>query len=344
MKNLNTCIIFACLTAGFAATAQVPATRPIDHYANAGPYAVESFLADWTDARRDRKVPVRVYVPADAQGPRPVIIHSHGLGGSREGYAYLGKHWASHGYLVVHLQHLGSDEAVAREAVSGGGMARLKRSVMDPANIINRPADISFAIDELLRLNRADSRLKDRVDPDRIGVSGHSFGAFTVLAVSGLALPDARGNDRNIADPRVKAAIAMSSPRPRSDDKTRYDRIYGQIRIPVFHMTGTEDDSIVDDKTRPVDRRIPFDHTRNATAYLMVLDGGDHMVFAGRAGLRGERSRDAEFHRLILAGSTAFWNAHLRGDNLARVYLEEGSFARELAKSGTLEMKRPSDN
>ena len=44
---------------------------------------------------------------------------SHGLGGSHEGYAYLGRHLASHGYVVVHVTHLGSDTDALRDAMGG---------------------------------------------------------------------------------------------------------------------------------------------------------------------------------------------------------------------------------
>jgi predicted dienelactone hydrolase len=49
---------------------------------------------DWHDAERDRDVPVKVYFQKDGTGPFSAVIFSHGLGGSRDGYAYLGRHWA----------------------------------------------------------------------------------------------------------------------------------------------------------------------------------------------------------------------------------------------------------
>ena len=67
---------------------------------------------DWLDPARQRQVPARIYLPAAELGPCPVIVFSHGLGGSRLGYSYLGRHWASHGYATVHVQHRGSDSAV----------------------------------------------------------------------------------------------------------------------------------------------------------------------------------------------------------------------------------------
>src|SRR5439155_21437910 len=75
------------------------------------PYAPERKLAttdflrfDWKDAKRDRDVPVKIYFPTDAAGPVPVVIFSHGLGGTREHYEYVGRQWAANGYVVVHLQ------------------------------------------------------------------------------------------------------------------------------------------------------------------------------------------------------------------------------------------------
>jgi predicted dienelactone hydrolase len=63
------------------------------------------------DASRDRALPIRVYLPA-ASKAAPVVLFSHGLGGSRENNPYLGKHWSARGYAVVFVQHPGSDESV----------------------------------------------------------------------------------------------------------------------------------------------------------------------------------------------------------------------------------------
>lgn len=71
--------------------------------------------AEWRDDKRNRVVPVKIYAPQVGGGPFPVIIFSHGLGGSREGYEYIGRCWAAHGYVVVHLQHEGSDDGVWKD-------------------------------------------------------------------------------------------------------------------------------------------------------------------------------------------------------------------------------------
>jgi hypothetical protein len=66
------------------------------------------------------------------------------------------------------------------------------------------------------------------------------------------------------------------------------------------------------------------------------------MVFSGR--IRPDEAaaaRDAVFQRLICAGSTAFWDAWLKGDAAAHGWLIDGGFARLLANEGTFEKKIP---
>ena len=70
------------------------------------------------DAARQRDIPLRVYLPttngANGQKAEPVVLFSHGLGGTRQGCAYLGTHWSARGYTVVFLQHAGSDDSADR--------------------------------------------------------------------------------------------------------------------------------------------------------------------------------------------------------------------------------------
>src|ERR1700722_19156354 len=276
MKNLF--LYFAavcalrCAPLAFAAD-----TNPL-YKATPGPFAVETARYEWHDAKRDRDVPVKIYFPKTGDGPFPVIIFSHGLGGSREGYAYLGNHWASHGYVSVHVQHLGSDSAVWQDVSAAERMNAMRRSVLNLQNSLNRPLDVSFAIDQLTKMNSDDPQLKHRLDLDRIGVSGHSFGGFTTLAVVGEVFFGLTGNARSDADPRVKAAIAMSAPAPLN--KRDLDASFAKIKIPIFHMTGTLDDSPIGE-TKAEDRRIPFDHIKNAQEYLVTFKDADHMVFSG---------------------------------------------------------------
>src|ERR1700679_2329575 len=56
---------------------------------------------DWHDGQRGRDLPIKIYLPKTGNAPFPVVIFSHGLGGSREDAGYLGDYWSQRGYLCV---------------------------------------------------------------------------------------------------------------------------------------------------------------------------------------------------------------------------------------------------
>jgi len=296
-----------------------------------GPLAVAVARYDWIDAARSRPVPVKIYYPEKGEGPFPVIVFSHGLGGSREGYEYLGRHWASHGYVVALPQHLGSDDAVWKNQQDPA--RELRRAAADIGNAMARPLDVRFVLDRLTAMNREEGPLHGRLNLKKTGMSGHSFGGWTTLAVAGQVF--SRGS--TLADPRVKAAISMSA--PAAQRRRSYDESYGSIRIPILHMTGTLDDSPIGD-TRAADRRIPFDHIHGADQYLVTFEGGDHMVFSGQRLRGGDGKKDPLFHDLIRKSTTAFWDAYLKGDAAAKKWLAEGGFREVMGKDGRLEIKK----
>lgn len=236
----------------------------------------------WQDAARHREIPAKIYAPAEVPKPVPVIIFSHGLGGTRDGYEYLGRHWAEHGYISVHLQHHGSDRAALWDN-------RPQEIALDPANWRNRALDVRYAIDQMVR--------DSRVNTNAIGMAGHSFGAQTTLVVIGQ-----RVAGQSLADPRVKAAIALSSPRPVSGEAFR------DVRTPCLHLTGTKDDSPIFHITAK-DRRFAFDHIRASPQFLISLPDATHMTFAGIG--------QADHLHIICEATTEFWDAFLKGDKAA---------------------------
>src|SRR5438128_334928 len=75
-----------------------PATMP--YAGDRKPLNSDFVRLEWKDPSRDRTVPVKIYFPTEGDGPFPVIVFSHGLGGNREAYEYLGRQWAANGYIV----------------------------------------------------------------------------------------------------------------------------------------------------------------------------------------------------------------------------------------------------
>src|SRR5690242_13951209 len=76
------------------------------------PKPIEAIVVD--DHREQRKIPLYIYLPA-SKSAAPVVLFSHGLGGSNRGSAFMGQHWAARGYVAVFVQHPGSDEGVWRD-------------------------------------------------------------------------------------------------------------------------------------------------------------------------------------------------------------------------------------
>ena len=192
-------------------------------------------------------------------------------------------------------------------------------------------------IDQLAEVNRGDWQLKGWFDLGRIGVAGHTYGGQAALALAGQTLRVADGSECSLRDPRVKAVITMSVA-PRMGDAAALDVIYGSIRVPCLHMMGGRDDSPLGD-IKTADRRIPFDRTAGADRYRMGLNGADLMIFTDVPGRDEPGSKLPRQHAVILACSTAFWDAHLKGDAEAGKWLADGGFADFLGKDGTFEKK-----
>lgn len=274
------------------------------------------------DAKRDRDVPVRIYLPRE-RAPQPVVLFSHGLGGSREGNAFMGEHWAARGYVAVFVQHPGSDTSVWQDAPREKRYAELKRAA-NVKNLRLRTGDIAFVLDELARRNAGDAPLAGRMDLSRIGMSGHSFGAITTQAVSGEAMPMGLAK----ADPRIKAALAFSPSGPRFGNA---NRAFGSVAIPWMLMTGTEDRSPIG-AIDSASRQAVFPALPPGGKYELVLDRAEHSAFTDRALPGDKEARNPNHHRAILALSTAFWDAYLKDDAAARAWLD-GDGARSVLEA-----------
>jgi predicted dienelactone hydrolase len=312
-----------------------PAASALD-YGAAGPFAVETSLTTWTDARTSRAVPVKVYAPKPPSNGRfeallPVILYSHGLGGSREGGRVWAAHWASHGYLSIHAQHVGSDDSLWR-GKQGAEAMRALFAGFTPQNHVARQEDMRALLNVLHAKQHAHAHVADL---SRIGLGGHSFGSRTTLAMVGEKTPDSAA-----ADPRIRAALALSPSAGR--ELNALDERFGAISLPCLTITGTRDE-LAGTQEPAAARQLPFRHMPAPHKYLMVLEGGDHFVFGGGSGEEGMRrrdsSRDAEHQAYVRGVTLAFWNAHLKGDSTALRFLSQGGMARALCAAGTWQAK-----
>ncbi|MFO0826175.1 MAG: hypothetical protein U0792_24170 [Gemmataceae bacterium] len=307
MRSGALCLLVVLLTSCAALAADYD---PLDTPKEKTPAPFDTTLKDKT---RDRDIPIRVFLPSEKQAA-PVVLFSHGLGGSREMGAYLGKHWSARGYVAVFLQHPGSDTSVWKGKAVKDILPEMKKAA-SAENFLLRVKDVPAVLDQLEVWNKAEGHeLKGRMDLAHIGMSGHSFGAVTTQAVSGQTFPAGK----SATDPRIKAAIAFSPSIPKVGDPKKF---FGDVKIPWLLMTGTNDTSIINDTTVK-DRLAVYPALPPGGKYELVLDKAEHSAFTDRP-LPGEKgTRNPNHHKAILAISTAFWDAYLKDDSAAKKWLD----------------------
>ena len=269
----------------------------------------------WTDAARRRELPVRLRWPS---GDRPcgLVIHSHGLGGSRAGGAVWGEAWQAAGLAVLHLQHPGSDSGIWQSGLRGARQAAGAEQYLD------RIADAHFAIDEVLRRQAAGGPWS-RLRSEAIGFSGHSFGARLTQALAGERASRAgrAALASRIADPRPRAFIAFSPGFNERDgiDEASVAARFGAITRPFLAVTGTDDDAMIVGDATNAARRAVYRGLPAGQKAQLVLAGADHMTFGGGTGMaegrggrrllrRGPQAAGLEpQHQGAVAAITADW-------------------------------------
>ncbi len=240
---------------------------------------------DWVDTARQRPVPVRLYWPAGdgarPAGPVPLVVFSHGIGGSRLGYSYLGRHLASHGWACLHVQHVGSDRALW-----WGNpftlVSRLREAARE-SEAVDRVRDLRFALDRLLDpalSHPVVGRPAECIDAQRIVAAGHSYGANTTLLATGARV--ARGQQvYDFHDPRYRAAILMSTPPFYGEHDVA--GILAPVRLPTLHVTSNEDVILIPGYHSGVEDRIAlYDAMPDARKALAVFRRGSHSIFTDR--------------------------------------------------------------
>lgn len=297
------------VTLGFAGGAVNSSYNPLA-ISDATPKVVDLTVAD---ATRNRDLPVRAYLPVNS-APAPVILFSHGLGGNREGSKFLGEHWAKRGYVAVFLQHPGSDDSVWKEETKSNRMTAMNNAA-SLENFLLRVKDVSAVLDQLETWNAETNHpLAGRMNLEKVGMSGHSFGAVTTQAVSGQSVPT---GGQPFTDARITAAIAFS---PSSPKRGSAAQAFGAVRIPWLLMTGTKDVAPIGN-TDLKSRLAVYPNLAGAPKYELVLNKAEHSAFTDRALPGDKEPRNPNHHRVILALSTAFWDAYLRGNEAARDWL-----------------------
>ena len=251
---------------------------------------IEEVSFDWLDQSRDRVVPALLFKPAQQKKAKALIVFSHGLGGSKERYSYLGQYWASQGYASLHVQHDGSDRKVWR-----GNRLLLPFRLMDAADeteALARVQDVKFALDQILASDYAAD-----FDNQNIMMAGHSYGANTSMLLSGAQV-EQDGQLISLKDNRIKAAILISAP-PFYNDQP-LDQVLAQVTIPTLHITTAEDEIKVPGYySSPADRFELYYAMASSYKVLAVFSSGSHNIFSG-----WRRSEDTVPQQQVIKAAT----------------------------------------
>jgi len=215
---------------------------------------------------------------------RPLVIFSHGRGSSGPYYAWFAEYLAARGYIVATVYHYRANTYDA--------------TIMYLANKIwQRPVDISLIITFLLE-NKVWGPL---INPNRIGVAGHSQGGFTALWIGGAKVNKDKFLDfqrvwinnamvpehlrkelpldaepaMHVHDDRVKAVFAMA---PGDIQGFGMDKEgLQQLKIPTYIIVGSVDTQA------PVKENAKFAAKYIPNVKLEVIPGPvDHEIFVNQ--------------------------------------------------------------
>jgi dienelactone hydrolase len=226
-----------------------------------------------TPARPDRTIVTRIAHPA-SDGPYPLIVLSHGATGHPDEYAETIRLWASDGFVVASPAFPLTNREVPGALTNAGDVA-------------NQPGDVSFVIDEVLAANDdPSSPLHGVVDPEAIGVVGHSLGGATTWAVSF----NTATRDERIDSTVVFAGLTMPMPG---------GELALDSGLPLLVLHGDRDDLVMDTDLAAYEQAV-------SPKWFVTLLGATHVP----AFTDGESPHDELVTRTVLD----FWRGTLDGD------------------------------
>ncbi|MUG93818.1 alpha/beta hydrolase [Scytonema sp. UIC 10036] len=309
------------------------------------------------DNNRNRQFEVDLYLPQARTktlnaSAFPVIVISHGVAEDRETFAYVSQHLASYGFAVAVLEHPGSDAKKFRQYFAG------LAGPPEPQELINRPLDVTFLLDELQRLSESDLILKGQLNLQQVGAIGHSLGGYTSLALSGAVIDfeqvrkdcnpnrslnlsvflQCRANQLSpanypIQDQRIKAVMALNP----LISTILGQRGLSQIKVPVMLVGGSQDIF-----TPAVPEQIrPFTWLQTQDKYLVLMENATHFstsqklnssqeVLPVPPSLIGPDPAIAQLY--VKALSLAFFQTHLSQQQEYRPYLS-AAYAKFISQS-----------
>ena len=294
------------------------------------------------DAARHKDVDVYAAAPA-APGPWPVIVFSHGNQSAGRAMAGLFAGWAAHGYVCLAPTH--DDSVSMRAAALAAGATTLPAvGMIEPSgagtdSILNRARDLSFVIDSLAAV---ESALHVHVDRGRVGVGGHSSGAYTAMLLGGMSA-DMDDVPRTAVDPRPKAFLVMAPVGSGQGGLTRDS--WRSFTRPLMDVTGSLD-LVPRGQFPDRQKRDPFALSPPGDKFEVFLVGANHGTFTCDPTdtfyikqLGGSAQQQAVLFDDIRDATLAFWDAYLKASPTAAAYLRSGAATRRTGGRVSIEYR-----
>lgn len=260
---------------------------------SAGAWEVRRRSWSFADSQRQRLIPVDIYwgrgktPPADA----PLVVISHGFAADRYFLDYLANHLASHGLVVVTIEHPKSNINWLASITLGNN----SEALLPASEFVDRPLDVSFVLDRLSEINQRRGFWQGKIATDRVTIIGHSLGGYTALALAGGELDLAAVRQfcqecspwerspadwfqcnleqlptqtLQLADSRVAQAIVLNP----VTGKLFGNKGLGKINVPTLLLS-----SSYDTVTPPLEHQLRAFQQINSPKYLLTVIGGTHL-------------------------------------------------------------------
>ena len=272
--------------------AQSPVSKPLYKVAPTATFALK-------DEKRSKTLEMTVVWPqapleANAKSPAqfPLVVFSHGLGGSDEAFPFLADYLAARGYVVIRPTHADS----AKYMKTPGEFIRDPRASAKKLDLQDRVQDLVFILDSLAAIEKGplggggvgENILIDRA---RIAAAGHSAGALTTMLATGTqaralnkTVASYAAGIKSIAEPRFKAGVVISGAGLKN--KMLSEDSWNKVLVPLIFFDGSLDTSKASDET-PESRKDGFKYSRGTVgggppAWLVFIQGATHSSYGGK--------------------------------------------------------------
>lgn len=204
------------------------------------------------DAVRDAKL---------RKGAFPLIIYSHGHGAHRRLVSNFCCHLASHGYIVVSPDHIGN---TITDMMGFVNKTEQEMMAIGAQAFYNRPKDIQFILNSILKNKTLIP--SDSIDIEHIGLTGYSFGGWTILMVA--------SNDE-----RISVALPMASAGGAFEDHNRENPFYDALSLDWSHKVSTLYLAAENDTLVPISTIYDLFHRTHEPKSMVILKNADHFHF-----------------------------------------------------------------